>query len=63
MTSTSTMIERLSGCLGTGDLTEWEETFVHRLIERNEAGQITRLSERQVEHLDRLHAKHFGGER
>ncbi len=63
MTSTTTMIERLSGCLDTGDLSAWEEGFVRSLVERKEAGQITRLSERQVEHLDRLHAKHFGGER
>jgi len=61
MTSTNTMIERLAGCIGTGDLSDWEERFVRSLIARKEGGQVTKLSERQVETLERLHAKHFGG--
>lgn len=61
MTSTTTMIERLSGCLDTGDLTAWEEGFVRSLVERKNAGQVTQLSDRQVEALERLHAKHFAG--
>ena len=61
MVSTATMIERLAGCLGTDDLSEWEEQFVQSLVERKEAGQVTKLSERQVEVLERLHSKHFGG--
>lgn len=61
MTSTNTMIDRLAGCLGTGDLSQWEEGFVRSLVERKEAGQVTRLTERQIETLDRLHSKHFAG--
>ena len=61
MTSTNTMIERLSGCLDTGDLSAWEEGFVRSLVERKNAGQVTQLSDRQVEALERLHAKHFAG--
>ena len=61
MTSTNTMIERLSGCLGTGDLSSWEEGFVRSLVERKNAGQVTQLSDRQAEALERLHAKHFAG--
>lgn len=61
MTSTTTMIERLSGCLDTGDLSAWEEWFVRSLVERKNAGQVTQLSDRQAEALERLHAKHFTG--
>lgn len=59
MTSTTTMIRRLEGMLGTKDLSEWERGFVETLVERLEAGQVTQLTERQVETLERLHGKHF----
>lgn len=59
--STSTMIERLEGCLDTRDLSEWEETFVRSLAEKRDEGHVTRLTERQIETLERLHAKHFAG--
>ena len=59
MTSTTTMIRRLEGMLGTKDLSEWEQGFVETLVERLEAGQVTQLTERQVEILERLHGKHF----
>lgn len=58
--STTTMIRRLQGCLGTGDLSQWEERFVRKLTAQTEAGQITLLTERQIETLEQLHAKHFG---
>lgn len=61
MTSTTTMIRRLEGMLGTKDLSDWEQGFVETLVERLEAGQVTQLTERQVETLERLHGKHFGG--
>lgn len=61
MVSTGAMIDRLAGCLDTDDLSEWEDTFVRSLVARKDAGQVTGLSERQVETLERLHAKHFGG--
>lgn len=61
MTSTTTMIERLSGCLDTGDLSAWGKGFVRSLVERKNAGQVTQLSDRQAEALERLHAKHFAG--
>lgn len=57
--STTTMIRRLEGMLGTKDLSEWEQGFVETLVERLEAGQVTQLTERQVETLERLHGKHF----
>jgi len=60
MTSTTTMIRRLSGLLDTRDLTEWEQQFVHHsLVEKLNAGKVTSLTERQVETLERLHGRHF----
>ena len=59
MTSTTTMIRRLSGLLDTRDLSEWEQQFVRSLVEKLDAGRVTSLTERQVETLERLHGRHF----
>lgn len=59
MVSTGTMIGHLSGLLGTGDLSEWEAQFVESLEARKNAGQVTSLSEKQIETLERLYKKHF----
>ncbi len=59
MTSTTTMIRRLSGMLDTRDLSEWEQQFVRSLVEKLDAGKVTSLTERQVETLERLHGRHF----
>ena len=59
MLSTSQMIDRLAGMVGTKDLSDWETRFVQSLIDRKNAGKVTALTERQVETLDRLHSKHF----
>jgi hypothetical protein len=53
------MIEQVSGCLGTGDLTEWEESFARSLVERRREGRTGDLSEKQIATLERLWAKHF----
>ncbi|MBB5443644.1 MULTISPECIES: hypothetical protein [unclassified Paraburkholderia] len=57
--STTEMIQRLSGLLGTDDLTEWEQGFVRQLDAIRSTGHVTSLSDKQVERLDELHAKHF----
>ena len=57
--STSVMVERLIGLLGTKDVSDWEEDFIKSLQRRLVDGQITSLTERQVDALDRLHSKHF----
>ena len=59
MLSTSQMIDRLAGMVGTNDLSDWETRFVQSLIDRKNAGQVTSLTERQLEVLERLHGKHF----
>lgn len=57
--STAVMVEKLVSMLGTDDLSDWETCFVLSLQRRLAEGQITALTERQVETLDRLHNKHF----
>lgn len=57
--STATMVEKLSGLLGTDDLNEWESGFVESCQRKLKAGQVTNLTDRQVETLERLHNKHF----
>ncbi|CAM2142578.1 conserved protein of unknown function [Pararobbsia alpina] len=57
--STKVMVERLSGLINTNDLSAWEQGFVMKLKRIADAGHITSLSDKQVEALDELHAKHF----
>ncbi|MCY1215363.1 hypothetical protein D9M68_496000 [compost metagenome] len=57
--STTTMIQRLEGLLGTKDLNDWEQQFVRSLAQRMHAGEVTKLTGNQVEKLDELHGKHF----
>ena len=59
MDSTSVMIERLSGLLGTEDLKPHERDFVQRLVSLRDAGNVTRLSEKQLDWLSDLHRRHF----
>lgn len=59
MVSTTKMIQRLEGLLGTKDLTNWEQGFVRSLASRMHAGEVTKLTGDQVEKLDELHGKHF----
>lgn len=60
MTSTAAMVTKLEGCQGTGDLTEWEEGFVEKMVRLRDDGRLTSISEKQVETLEQLHNKHFG---
>ncbi len=59
MLSTSQMIDRLSGMVGTNDLSEWETGFVQGLIGRKDASEVTKLTARQLEILVQLHDTHF----
>ncbi|WP_232346235.1 hypothetical protein [Cupriavidus sp. USMAA2-4] len=59
MVSTTTMIQRLEGLLGTDDLNTSEQSFVRSLATRMHAGEVTKLSGDQVEKLDELHGRHF----
>ncbi len=57
--STSVMIEKLSGMLGTEDLSQNEERFVQDLVNIRDSGNVTKLTDKQVEWLTRLHGRHF----
>ncbi|MDF3837102.1 hypothetical protein P3W85_29725 [Cupriavidus basilensis] len=59
LVSTTTMIKRLEGLLGTGDLSEWEKSFVRSLVDVQKAGKVTQLTGAQVEKLDELYGRHF----
>lgn len=62
MTTLNTQLKRLAGMVGTSDLTEWENGFVKGLLERTRNGDDTsKLTDKQIETLERLHDKHFGG--
>lgn len=58
--STTIMIRRLEGMLDTKDLTDWEQNFVRSLVKRLDAGEVTQLTEKQIDRLDELHGRHFG---
>jgi hypothetical protein len=57
--STTTMIQKLTGLIGTSDLNAWEAGFVAKLYRYVEAGRVTELTDNQVERLEELHNKHF----
>ncbi len=59
LVSTTTMIKRLEGLLGTRDLSEWEQDFVRKLAAEAASGQVTGLTGAQVDKLDELHGRHF----
>jgi hypothetical protein len=60
MDSTTVMIERLGGMLGTDDLKQHEADFVLRLQAIVKAGRVTMLTEKQLDWLTDLHRRHFG---
>lgn len=57
MKSTRQMIEQCEGLLGTGDVNEWEGKFINTLLRFKE--NTARLSEKQIEILERIYNKHF----
>ena len=59
----TSMIRDLSKKVGTSELNEWDTDFVESLVVRMNAGQVTKLHERQVHSLKNLHARVFGPRR
>lgn len=58
--SVGTMIEQLSGLLGTADLSDWEQGFVENMVRESGGGMKTsRLSEAQVDKVEQVWRKHF----
>ena len=60
MNSIGTMIKRISGLVGTQDVTEWENDFIQNVCTKSSYGQITiGLSDKQIEIIERIHNQHF----
>lgn len=61
--SVHAMVEKLEGLLGTKDISDWEEDFITSISERvgMAGGKTSGLSEHQVEKIQQLHDKFFGG--
>jgi hypothetical protein len=57
--STTVMITQLEGLLGTKDLTEDQTAFVEKLSRIKNAGEVTRLTDAQIDYLMSLHRRHF----
>lgn len=62
MKSVNQKIKSLAGLIGTKDVTQWEDGFIESIVQQTNDGEYTTsLTPRQVETLDKLHAKHFAG--
>lgn len=62
MTTLNTMVKRVSGLLDTKDLSDWEDEFIHSVVEKTKGGDNTSsLTEKQIDVLERIHNKHFAG--
>lgn len=57
--STRSMVERLTGLLGTKDLTDWETGFVESMQRRLIAGSLTTITDAQATALESIFKKHF----
>jgi len=61
MKSLNAMVKQLEALLDTRDVSAWENTFLHSISVRADAGRDTsRLTDRQIARLEELYRKHFG---
>jgi hypothetical protein len=61
MASLNTMVRKVAGLADTTDVSDWENQFIKSVVEKTRNGDnTTALTEKQIEVLERLHAKHFG---
>jgi hypothetical protein len=60
MTSLNLMVRRCEGLLGTDDINAWESNFLESILDRTNGGEdVSMLSEKQVDVLERIFQKHF----
>lgn len=60
MKSIGAMIETIHGLCGTKDITEWENKFIESVYQAYRlAGTTVRLTEKQIDIIDRIYNKHF----
>lgn len=58
--SVGTMLKQIDALCGTRDVTDWEDEFIASVVQRSNGGKdTTRLTEKQVEIIERIHKKHF----
>lgn len=62
MTAINTMVKRVSGLLGTRDITAWEERFIRNIVQQTQDGRNTSsLTDAQIVRLEEIFHKHFAG--
>lgn len=62
MASLNSMVKRVAGLADTRDVNDFENRFIKSLVEQTEQGDNTsRLTEKQIDVLQRIHDKHFEG--
>jgi len=60
MASLNTMVKRVAGLQGTGDVSEWEDEFITSLLSKTRNGDdTTSLTEKQIDVLERIFNKNF----
>lgn len=58
--SIGNMIVRIDGLQDTADISEWENNFIHNIVDTTKCGRDTvPLTGKQVEIIERIHNKHF----
>lgn len=61
-TSIANMIVRISGLVGTKDVTDWEDNFIRSIYDKylhSDKSKALELTGKQVEIIERIHNKHF----
>lgn len=62
MLSIDSMLKRIESLTDSDDLTPWENDFVSSVWEQSKQGMdTTRLSEKQIDVIERIFNKHFSG--
>ena len=60
MKSIGQMIRQIDGLKDTTQVNDWENKFIHDIVEKtNEGNRTTGLSEKQVECIERIYGRHF----
>ncbi len=60
MKSVNQMIKQIAGLADTADVSEWENDFIHSIVEWSDNGEKTsHLSAKQMAVIERIYRKHF----
>ena len=55
------MVKKCCGLIGTKDVTDWEDDFLTNIAKQTKEGDdTTKLSEKQIDVIQRIHDKNFG---